>query len=127
MHASPCTRLQSSVKSYLYKVSCAELYCSNTESRTRLPRPGSTAPGSVSDSPPAPVSVDLPPGLLLWALMQVSETPGRARSGPLLGTRSRGLYSFLPRFLQPSRTSLLFSTLPLITIIVIIDLKNYCC
>ena len=99
----------------------------NTESKTRLPCPGFMAPGSVSDSPPVPVSVDLPPGLLLWALMQVSETPGRARSGPLLGTRSRGLDSFLPHFLHPSRTLLLFSTLPLITIIVIIDLKNYCC
>lgn len=46
VHASPCVRLQASLKPCLYKVSRGGLYCSNSENY-------STAPGSVSGSPPS--------------------------------------------------------------------------
>lgn len=49
--ASPCVRLQASLKPCLYKVSRGGFTV--VIRRTVLPPPGCMAPGSVSDSPPS--------------------------------------------------------------------------
>ena len=70
----------------------------------------------------------VPPGPLLWALVGrcrlMRHLAVSARASP--GNPEQGLEGFLPHSL-PSRSSLFFSAPPLITIIVITDLKNSCC